>query len=99
MFIEKDYSPLQLDRRSELFCSLGNPIRLEIVYFLSKGEKNVTEIAAYTGSKISNVSRHLGKLKSSGVALARKSGLTVYYRLNQPFVSQMLHNIREDISR
>jgi len=99
MVNEKEYTPRQLTKRATLFKALGNPIRLEIVYFLAKGEKNVTEITNYSGSKTSNISRHLAKLRRSGVVLSRKSGLSVYYRLNQPFVTQTIHNFRLDIGR
>jgi len=83
--------------KSKLFKALGHPLRLKIVHFLSSGEKSVTQIVTFTNAKISNVSRHLSHLRESGAVVSRKKGLTVYYRLNMPFVSQLLLIVKGDL--
>lgn len=89
----------QLERKSDIFRALGHPIRLKVVYLLSNGEQSVSRISNELNSKISNISRHLGRLKSAGVILSRKRGLSVYYRLNLPFLTQMLTDVRMEIGR
>lgn len=86
-------------RTARLFTALGNPVRLNIIFVLSTGEKEVNVIASSLDMKISNVSRHLSVLRKSGAVLSRKIGLYVYYRINLPLIGQILNNFREDIGR
>lgn len=96
---ENEVTIAHLDRKSSLFRALGHPVRLKIVYILAKGELNVSRITEESEAKISNVSRHLARLKSAGITLSRKKGLTVYYRLNLPFLTQMLTNVRVELGK
>ena len=72
--------------RAEIFKALSHPIRLKIVECVSGGEKTVGEIVRYVQGEASNVSRHLGILKKSGILSDRKEGLNIYYRLEIPCV-------------
>lgn len=86
-----------LEMKSNLFKAMGHPLRLSILQYLASGEKSVSRIAGEMGCKISNISRHLSKLRDAGAVMPRRSGLVVYYRLNLPFISQLLLKVRDDI--
>ena len=98
MELSQQFDIPMLNTKSKLFKALGNPLRLAMVYFLAKQERSVSQIVAFSDAKMSNVSRHLAILRTSGVVVARKSGNVVYYRLNLPFISQLLLMARDDIS-
>jgi ArsR family transcriptional regulator len=81
--------------KAEIFKSLSHPIRVKIVEFLAKGEKNVGEIVKHVGAEASNISRHLALLKKSGILAYRKEGLNVYYRLEAPCILNFFNCVSE----
>jgi rhodanese-related sulfurtransferase len=72
--------------------SSGN--RLEILEFLAQGERSVDELAAVSGLSVANTSQHLQQLRLAGLALSRKEGLKVYYRLSGDAVIALLDALR-----
>jgi rhodanese-related sulfurtransferase len=72
--------------------SSGN--RLEILEFLAQGERSVDELAAVSGLSVANTSQHLQQLRLAGLALSRKEGLKVYYRLSGDDVIALLDALR-----
>lgn len=68
-------------KKAEIFKAIGHPLRLAILEFIKDGEKTVTEIVDFLENEQSNVSRHLGVLKQTGIVDCRKDGLNVYYSL------------------
>jgi ArsR family transcriptional regulator len=81
--------------QAEIFKAIGHPIRLQIVKYLQEGEHTVTEIVKAVGAEQSNVSRHLGLLRQTGVLSSRKEGLKVFYSLRIPDLGQMLSCVNE----
>ncbi|HEV2388193.1 MAG TPA: metalloregulator ArsR/SmtB family transcription factor [Candidatus Acidoferrales bacterium] len=67
-----------------LFKGLADPTRLRILNLLIHGELCVCDIQHVLESSQPNVSRHLAYLKNSGLALDRREGARIYYRLAQP---------------
>ncbi|MFQ5796622.1 MAG: ArsR/SmtB family transcription factor [Candidatus Bipolaricaulia bacterium] len=66
-------------------CSvMANPKRLEIIDLLSEGEKSVEELTQRMGINKANVSQHLTILRQNNLAITRKQGLYVYYRITNP---------------
>jgi rhodanese-related sulfurtransferase/DNA-binding transcriptional ArsR family regulator len=73
---------------------LSNGNRLELMEFLAQGERSVEELANLTGLSIANTSQHLQQLRLAGLALTRKEGLKVYYRLSDDDVIDLLTALR-----
>ena len=73
---------------------ISNGNRLELLEFLAQGERSVEELANLTGLSIANTSQHLQQLRQSGLALTRKEGLKVYYRLSGDDVIDLLTALR-----
>jgi rhodanese-related sulfurtransferase/DNA-binding transcriptional ArsR family regulator len=73
---------------------LSNSNRLELLEFLAQGERSVEELANLTGLSIANTSQHLQQLRQAGLALTRKEGLKVYYRLSGDDVIDLLTALR-----
>ncbi|MBI2219123.1 MAG: winged helix-turn-helix transcriptional regulator [Candidatus Rokubacteria bacterium] len=60
---------------------LANPTRLKVLNALREDEVAVTELARRVGTSVPNLSRHLAILKAKRIVVARREGVTVYYRL------------------
>lgn len=73
---------------------LSNGNRLELLEFLAQSERSVEELANLTGLSIANTSQHLQQLRQAGLALTRKEGLKVYYRLSGDDVIDLLTALR-----
>ena len=73
----------QARQQAELCRTVGNPLRLLILWSLANGELSVNEITARVGSRLQNVSQHLHLLSSHDLISARREGQHIYYRLNK----------------
>lgn len=73
---------------------LSNSNRLELLEFLAQGERSVEELAKVSGLTIANASQHLQQLRQAGLALTRKQGLKVYYRISGDDVINLLNALR-----
>lgn len=79
-----------LTARVHLFKALGDRTRLRILEMLhDQGEMSVTEIYRRLGKPQNLISHHLACLKNCGLALARKQGQQVYYRLRSKNVLKL----------
>ena len=65
-----------------LIKAIGNPVRLDILNFLSGNEECVCNIFDHLDLPQNLVSHHLGILRESGLIEARKDGKWVHYSLN-----------------
>lgn len=73
---------------------MSNGNRLELLEFLAQSERSVEELANLAGLSIANTSQHLQQLRQAGLALTRKEGLKVYYRLSGDDVIDLLTALR-----
>lgn len=80
---------------AELCKTLANPIRLEILNLLGKGEKSVSELTDLTGAPQPTVSRHLAVLRQKKVVSTRKDGVNVFYKIANPKIIKACDLIRE----
>lgn len=60
---------------------LADPVRLHILWTLTNGEADVTDLTAVTGAARTSVSQHLAKLRMTGLVTTRKDGRRVIYSL------------------
>lgn len=71
---------------AERFKVLSEPLRLQILQFLERGESSVGSITSAAGATQPNVSKHLKILQDAGLVDRRQEGNTVYYRIADPSV-------------
>ncbi len=78
------------ERQAKVFKALGDPTRLKIIELLSEGELCVCEIIPKTGKSQPATSSHLKVLYEAGLVKSRKEGLSVYYKLSNESVIELL---------
>lgn len=77
-------------RKAQLFRVLGHPVRIRMLELLLDGERSVGELQAALSLDSSSASQHLAALRQQGVLESRRAGTSVYYRIRDPRVSQLL---------
>jgi DNA-binding transcriptional ArsR family regulator len=76
--------------KARLFRTLGHPVRIRIIELLLDGERTVGEVQAALALDSSGTSQHLAALRQHGVLESRRAGTSVYYRIRDPRVSQLM---------
>jgi DNA-binding transcriptional ArsR family regulator len=76
--------------KAELFKALSHPIRIRILELLRTGEMTVSELQLRLEIEASSVSQQLGVLRSRQLVVGRKEGTSVYYRVADPQVFELL---------
>src|SRR5487761_956697 len=66
---------------AEIAQALGHAHRLELLEHLGQGERSVEHLAERTGLTLANASRHLQRLRRTGLVVGRRDGKRVFYRL------------------
>ncbi len=84
------YTQQALQMKADFLKALGQPTRLKILQLLVQGERCVCDIFPVIGGQQSNVSKHLGFLRSQGIVIAERRGMRVSYRLADPRVEKLL---------
>lgn len=69
----------------EMLKALADENRLRLFHLLASDEFCVCEIEIFLNMSQSNVSRHLGKLKSSGIIKSKKDAQWVFYSVSEAF--------------
>jgi ArsR family transcriptional regulator, virulence genes transcriptional regulator len=80
----------------DVLRALSNESRLLVLCQLGAGEKSVGALNAAVGLSQSALSQHLAKLRSEGLVATRRDAQTIYYRIADPRVMQLvaaLHGI------
>ncbi|MBN1595051.1 helix-turn-helix transcriptional regulator [candidate division FCPU426 bacterium] len=75
---------------SDLFKHLGDPHRLQLLLLLAEEELSVGVLAARIGSSLSAVSHQLRQLRQARLVSRRREGQTIYYRLLDDHVRQLV---------
>ncbi len=75
---------MKIKRARQILKSFADDTRLRIINLLNRQELNVTELCEVLQSTQSNLSKHLTRLRLTGVAGDRREGLNVYYYLVRP---------------
>lgn len=74
---------------AQRFKVLSEPLRLQILQYLEKGEASVSEITRAVNSTQPNVSKHLRTLQDDDLVARRQVGNTVYYRIADQSVFEL----------
>lgn len=72
------------------FETLGNQARWNIIHFLSKGPRRVTDIAEKLGYEQSLVSHHLKRLETCGFVGVETNSTERIYHLNKETIGSLL---------
>ncbi len=76
--------------KAEFFKALAHPARIKILELLQTGELSVTELQDKLEIEASSVSQQLAVLRNKNIVESRKAGTTVYYRVRDPEVFELL---------
>lgn len=69
---------------------IANEQRLLLLCRLSQGECPVSELVDLTGLSQSAVSQHLGRLREGGMVRTRREATTIYYRVADQAVHDLI---------
>jgi DNA-binding transcriptional ArsR family regulator len=81
--------------KADFFRALGHPARVRILELVSEEERAVGELQAELGLDSSGTSQHLAALRRQGLVETRRQGTTIFYKLKDPRVTQLLKVARE----
>ncbi len=86
------------DIKASILQALAQPTRVRILEMLRDGEECVCNIWPALGESQSNISRHLAVLRSSGIVEGRHKGVSVYYKVSDQKVFNIL-DLASDIAK
>jgi len=81
--------------KAEFFRTLGHPVRVRMLELLGAGERTVGSLQAELGLDSSSTSQHLAALRHQGLVDTRRQGTTVFYRVRNPKLIELLAVARE----
>ena len=84
-----------IDKMEAMLNIASDFTRLKIMYAISEGEKNVTEIVKEVGASQSLVSHQLSVLRKNNLVRTRKVGTSVFYSLSDEHVVKLLDLVCE----
>lgn len=86
-----------LKNEVKIFKALADETRLKIVESLKDNEKCVCEIMPMTGKSQPAVSQHLRILTKAGILEFRKKGTSIYYKIDDQRVINIVKILRDEI--
>ena len=91
----KSLSVEAVQQAATMLKCIGHPIRLQIIELLEEGECNVTTIHETLGIEQAVASQHLNLMRDKGVLAGRRDGVNVFYRIDDPRVTQVIECIHD----
>jgi ArsR family transcriptional regulator len=85
--------------KANLFRVLGHPARVRILELLRDGERSVGSLQAELGLDSGGTSQHLAALRRIGLVESRREGTSVFYRVDDEHVFDLLAAGRSIIGR
>ena len=85
--------------KANLFRVLGHPARIRILEVLRAGERSVGALQGELELDSSGTSQHLAALRRIGLVQSRRDGTSVYYRVDDERVFDLLSAGRDIIGR
>ena len=76
--------------KANLFRVLGHPARVRILELLREGERSVGTLQAELELDSGGTSQHLAALRRIGLVASRRDGNSVYYRVDDDAVFDLL---------
>ena len=87
------------EMKANLFRVLGHPARVRILELLRGGERSVGSLQAELGLDSGGTSQHLSALRRIGLVESRREGTSVFYRVDDQHVFELLEAGRAIITR
>src|SRR6059058_1202735 len=84
--------------KADFFRLLGHPARVRILELLRDGERTVGDLQAALGLDSSGTSQHLTAMRRQGLLESRRSGTSVYYRVKDARIFQLLETAKQIIT-
>ena len=85
--------------KADLFRVLGHPARVRILELLRDGERSVGSLQTELDLDSGGTSQHLAALRRIGLVESRREGTSVFYRVDDPRVFDLLEAGRAIIGR
>lgn len=93
---QETYNLIEIDRKANIFKTLGDNNRLRIMELLSNYESLcVYEISRFIDASVATTSHHLITLRNSGLITSEKFGKRVVYSLISQEMIQLLEDANE----
>ena len=83
-------APVEADLLAKYFRVLGDRTRLRILELVAEGERSVGELARELGEPQPKISNHLACLRWCGFVVTRREHRTIYYRLADERVADVI---------
>lgn len=83
----------QLENSVKVLQGISHPVRLSILYALTKEELSVNSLSDLTSVSQSVTSQHLGKMKDAGLLESRKDSNKVFYYIKDPKYKELIKQI------
>jgi ArsR family transcriptional regulator, virulence genes transcriptional regulator len=83
------------ERQATLCSALANPVRLKILDLIGDKEMTAKELGELLQLPKSNLSQHIGVLKTAGILQTRSEGLYQYLSLSMPEVKQACNMVKK----
>ncbi|MBT0566013.1 metalloregulator ArsR/SmtB family transcription factor [Williamsia sp. CHRR-6] len=74
----------------EVFRMLSDATRVQLLWALIDDERSVNDLAERVGKPAASVSQHLAKLRMARLVHTRKEGTSVFYRLENDHIRQVV---------
>jgi DNA-binding transcriptional ArsR family regulator len=81
--------------KADFFRVLGHPARVRILELLRDGERTVGDLQEQLQLDSSGTSQHLAALRRQGLLDSRREGTSIYYRVRDPRMFQLLEVARQ----
>jgi ArsR family transcriptional regulator len=75
---------MKIKRTRQILKTLADDTRLRIINLLKGRKLSVTDICQVLGKEQSNISKHLTRLRLTGIVIDKRRGNNVYYCLEKP---------------
>lgn len=85
--------------KASLFRVLGHPARVRILELLRDGERSVGALQSELELDSGGTSQHLAALRRIGLVESRREGTSVFYRVDEPSVFDLLEAGRAIVAR
>ena len=76
--------------KAAFFKALAHPVRIRILEVLVRGERSVHELQETLRLGQPVVSQQLGVLRTNGIIVGRKEGVSVRYAVRDPLLADLL---------
>jgi len=81
------------DLRIKILSAISDPVRLELLEYLSSGERCVCEILPAFDRSQSTISKHLNILFDAGIVDRRIDGRRTLYRIKNPKIFHLIRDV------